>query len=364
MVLARDFSVLIVEDDDDARSNMVDILSLDEYSIETATHCLPAIEAVEQRNFDAVIVDWKLPDGDASNLLPIIFAHQPNTPVIVVTGIREFDVAVTALREGAYDFLLKPINPDALRAVLHRVVERTENLRKLEATQRKLLTNERLAAIGEMVAGLAHETRNAFQRSHACLANLALDVAEMPESLELVRKVQKALDDLNYLLDEVRDYSAPINLERQATNLKSLVRETWLQTRATTNPRPEPEFRLQCPAGFPEKCSFDRNRIQQVIRNLLENARHACGDPGVVEASLSILQNEPDEIRVEIQDNGAGVPSDETDSVFEPFFTTKTKGTGLGLAICRRIAEAHDGRIEVDESPLGGARFVVHLPLK
>ncbi|MGI9518291.1 MAG: sensor histidine kinase [Pirellulaceae bacterium] len=360
-MLASDFSVLIVEDDDDARSNMVDILSLDDYTIETASHCLPAIEAVEQRNFDAVIVDWKLPDGDASNLLPIIFAHQPDTPVIVVTGYREFDVAVTALREGAYDFLLKPINPDALRAVLHRVVERTENLRKLEAAQRKLLMNERLAAIGQMVAGLAHESRNAFQRSHACLANLALDVAKMPESLELVHKVQKALDDLNLLLDEVRDYSAPINLERQATDLRALVNETWQHTTAASQSETEPEFRLQCADGFPGKFAVDRNRIQQVIRNLLENARHACADSGVVEARL-LLQDQPPGVRIEIEDSGSGVLPDQAARVFEPFFTTKTKGTGLGLAICRRIVEVHDGRIGLGSGALGGACFVVELP--
>ena len=153
--LADDFSVLIVEDDEDARRNMEDILSLDGYQIRTESHCLPAINAVERESFDAVIVDWRLPDQNADQLIPIICRHQPNTPVVVITGLREFDTAVKALRSGAYDFLLKPINPDALRSVLRRIGERKEHLQKIETANKQLLVNERLAAIGEMVAGLA-----------------------------------------------------------------------------------------------------------------------------------------------------------------------------------------------------------------
>lgn len=189
--MAEAFSVLIVEDDEDARQNMEDILSLDGYQIESVSHCMPAIEAVKQRHFDAVIIDWRLPDGNGDELIAPMKRELPNSPIIVVTGLREFDTAVTALREGAYDFLSKPINPDALRGLIGRLVERKHHLQEIEKAQQKLVANERLAAIGQMVAGLAHESRNAFQRSHACLAELSLDVRGMPESLKLVHKVQK-----------------------------------------------------------------------------------------------------------------------------------------------------------------------------
>jgi DNA-binding NtrC family response regulator len=174
------FSILLIEDDDDARQNMEDILSLDGYPIQSESHCLPAIVAIEQKPFDAVVIDWRLPDGNADQLIPIVKKTQPDTPVIVVTGMRDFDTAVTALRSGAYDFLLKPINPDVLRSVLSRLVERKQHIQTIKDAQDKVLESERLAAIGQMVAGLAHESRNAFQRSHACLAELTLD---LPESL-------------------------------------------------------------------------------------------------------------------------------------------------------------------------------------
>ncbi len=358
----REFSVLIVEDDDDARQNMEDILSLDQYRIKTAFHCLSAINAVEGETFDAVIVDWRLPDNDADQLIPIIVEHQPDTPVVVVTGLRDFETAVTALRSGAYDFLLKPINPDMLRSVLRRIVERKHHLRAIEDAQEKLLVNERLAAIGEMVTGLAHESRNAFQRSHACLAELALDLDEMPQSLILVRKVQKALDDVHFLLEEVRDYSAPIILERRQCDLTGLVGETWQQILDARKNVVPPAFDIRRSPGFPDHSFVDCDRMRQVIRNLLENAWIACPESGEVLVQLS-LQTQPRRIvRIEVVDNGPGVPADQLETIFAPFFTTRTKGTGLGLAVSRRFVEAHEGQIFVGPPRNPGACFVVTLP--
>ena len=367
--MAYDLSVLVVEDDDDARNNMEDILSLDGYEIRSATHCLEAINSVENEAFDAVIVDWRLPDEDADHLIPIIIKNQPNTPVVVVTGMRDFDTAVTALRSGAYDFLLKPINPDALRLVLRRIGERKKHLLAIDQAKEKLVMNERLAAIGQMVTGLAHESRNAFQRSHACLEELALDLENMPQSLELVRKVQKALDDLHMMLEEVRDYSAPIILERRKCCLESLVQETWqqiLDAKPVENP---PNFTIEKTDGFPPECLLDPDRMRQVLRNLLENAFYACSVPGVVQVRLLCENGDRSKVdkrpimRVEVTDDGEGVAKEEVESIFAPFFTTKTKGTGLGLAVARRFVEAHEGKVFVDKNNAQGARFVIEFPL-
>jgi len=359
--VTQDFSVLLVEDDDDARRNLEDILSLDGYLTQTATSCLAAINAVESKAYDAVIVDWRLPDENADQLIPIIIKCQPNIPVVVVTGIRDFDTAVTALRSGAYDFLLKPINPDMLRSVLSRVVERKKHLAAIEEAQEKLLMNERLAAIGQMVTGLAHESRNAFQRSHACLAELALDLEDMPESLELVHRIQNALDDLHYLLEEVRDYSAPIILERRKCCLETIVNETWQQILDANSVANLPNFSLVKQPGFPAECFLDGDRIRQVIRNLLENAFSASANNGEVYVRLSSDHDEAF-VRIEVEDNGAGIPEANLESIFAPFFTTKTKGTGLGLAVSRRFVDAHNGHIFVDSANSHGARFVVELP--
>jgi signal transduction histidine kinase len=327
---------------------------------------MPAIAAAKQRRFDAVIIDWRLPDGSGGDLIAPIKRELPNAPVIVVTGLREFDAAVTALREGAYDFLPKPINPDALRGLLARLVERKAHLVEIEQAQQKLVAKERLAAIGQMVAGLAHESRNAFQRSHACLAELSLDLEDMPESLELVHKVQKALDDVNGLLEEVRNYSAPVILERRKCKMRSLVDETWQQILEANAVQSEPNLVINCSDDVPRTWFIDGDRMRQVIRNLLENAIFACCDNGPITIDLCFVDSlVPSERRLilAVSDNGDGVDQDKREEIFSAFFTTKTKGTGLGLAISRRIVESHGGRLFVTDSPSGGAKFVIEIPV-
>ena len=361
------FSILIVEDDDDAQQNMEDIIGLDGYTTLTAAHCSAAVEAVRSRHFDAIVIDWRLPDGNGSELIPIIKRALPDSPVVVVTGVREFDAAVMALRNGAYDFLTKPINPDAFRALLGRLVERKQHLAEIESAQLRLVASERLAAVGQMVAGLAHESRNALQRSHACLAELSLDLTGMPESLALVHKVQNALDDLHGLLEEVRAYSAPLSLDPRDCELRTLVEKSWqnLLEAGANNDAQNRRFELVCEEGFPTVVRVDPGKIQQVLRNLLENALFASRERlqvflGRAEVRIPGALT-PEAIQIAVCDDGPGVPDEQREEVFTPFFTTKTKGTGLGLAISQRIVEAHGGQIQIGDSDLGGARFVVLL---
>ena len=238
-----------------------------------------------------------------------------------------------------------------------------QRVKEIELAQDKLVQSERLAAIGQMMAGLAHESRNALQKSHACLSNLALDVQNMPESLELVGKVQFSLDHLHALLEEVRNYAAPIILEKNLSSMVSLVQETWNQIKETNPAANTHQFNIESATDVPERISMDRIRIGQVVRNLLENAVAACGDePGRVTVELSV-DYERNGILVKFSDSGMGIPKENLMQIFEPFFTTKTKGTGLGLAICRRIMDAHRGLIWAENAPAGNAAFYIALPI-
>ena len=234
--------------------------------------------------------------------------------------------------------------------------------RELELAQEKLVQKERLAAIGQTVTGLAHESRNAFQRSHACLAELSLDLTDMPESLLLVTKVQKALDDLHRLLEEVRLYAAPIVLDIRECNLVALVRESWQQVTEARSTRAHPEFEVIVADGFPEVCRLDSDRIRQVLRNGFENAVQASANDGKILVELELASDQIAQLVLKISDTGPGVAEKDRESIFQPFFTTRTKGTGLGLAITRRILDAHDGSISVGTAKSGGAEFVIVLP--
>jgi hypothetical protein len=479
---------LVIEDDADTRANLQDILELDDWLVETAGTARDVLDRTDWSDISVVILDRKLPDGDAEHLLPEIRRRAPQAAVIIVTGYADLNDAIVALRYGAADYLLKPINADALRASVSRIIEQkqtesalresqnrlqqerdfAENLiqtalmivmlldtegkivrfnpyleelsgykledvqgvdaiglflpeqdrerfrdlfrgmfvkdrthgystpiltkegsrrhvqwsasvlhdsagktlgllacgqdiTELEQAQQKIVQSERLAAIGQMMAGLAHESRNALQRSKACLEMLALEIEDRPSALDLVARIQRAQDHLTMLYEEVRQYAAPINLKREPCDLGELWRETWADLLHLHTPK---NIQLCEHSGkFDLLCQIDRFAIGQVWRNILENAIHVSAEGGQITVQCAeVAIDGRAAVRIGIADEGPGMTADQRKRIFEPFFTTKTKGTGLGMAIAHRIISSHGGSIGVADREGPGAEILVVLP--
>jgi hypothetical protein len=212
-----------------------------------------------------------------------------------------------------------------------------------------------------MIAGLAHESRNALQRSQACLEMLARLARGRPEELDLIDRLQKAQDHLHHLYEDVRSYAAPIRLDRRPCDLADVWREAWADLAPARRGR-RASLREELPASD-ARCPADPFRLGQVFRNLFENALASAPDP--VELVLRTEEAELDgrpAIRVSVRDNGPGLAPEQRPMIFEPFYTTRTKGTGLGLAISRRIVEAHGGRVGLGDGEGTGAEFLITLP--
>ena len=230
----------------------------------------------------------------------------------------------------------------------------------LKEAQRRAVQAERLAAIGQMVTGLAHESRNALQRSQACLEMLGFRLENRPEALDLVEGIQDALDDLQRLYEEVRCYAAPIHLDRRRSRLRDLLGEAWDQLEIARKGR---DARLIDRGDSTIEADVDRSRLVQVFRNILDNALAACSDPVMIDLDWDCRPvGDQAQARVIIRDNGPGLGYEQRRNLFEPFFTTKTQGTGLGMAIARRIVEAHDGTITLGDDGTMGAQIVLTLP--
>jgi signal transduction histidine kinase len=355
------YRALVVEDDADARANLQDILELDDWQVETAGTAHEVWNRTSWSYITVVILDRKLPDGEAEQLLPEIRCRAPQAAVIIVTGYADLNDAIAALRHGAADFLLKPINADALRASVSRIMEQKKLEIALQASQRQILQSERLAAIGQMMAGLAHESRNALQRSKACLEMLALEVEDRPSALDLIARIQRAQEHLNMLYEEVRQYAAPIKLHRETCSLNELWREVWVDL---AHVRAAKKLALLDKCDSVDlRCQVDQFSLGQVWRNIFENAIQASPEGGqiVVRCVSASVSGRPG-VRVSIADQGPGMTADQRKRIFEPFFTTKTKGTGLGMAIAHRIISFHRGSIEVVDRDGPGAEIVVLLP--
>jgi PAS domain S-box-containing protein len=473
--------ILVIEDDPDTRDNLTDLLTLDDHRVQCAGSVAEALVDRDWGRISLILLDRQLPDGTAENVLPRLKERAPEAEVLIVTGYSDLEGALACIRKGAADYIVKPLNPEVLRADIQRVAQQQAMARQVRllatavrdvkegilitdallekpgphilfvndalvrmtgytqeqllgntprilqsahtdratldhlknallhgkaftgdvinrrrdgseyhvelhvspvfdragrvinyvATQRditarkqseeRLLQAERLAAIGQMVTGLAHESRNALQRSKACLELLAMELEDRPESLDLVARIHKAQNHLHQLYEEVRGYAAPIHLQRDVYQLEEVWRDVWRDLEVARESK-KVVLREMIQSDHLQ-VKVDAFALGQVFRNIFENAIAACANPGeiLVTASDARLGDRP-AVRVSIRDDGPGLNLQQATHIFDPFYTTKTRGTGLGMAISRRIVSAHSGEIEVAGAGQPGAEIIVTLP--
>ncbi len=237
------------------------------------------------------------------------------------------------------------------------------DITELQETQQRLVQSERLAAIGQVVTGLAHESRNALQRARACLDLLELDLPQQTEQLDLIHRIRRALNDLHRNYEEVRSYAAPIALVYGEHKLVDLLRLPFDDLSCEFHDHAHQLNIDDHTCGTPLR--VDAHRIRQLFRNIYENAIAASAGLCRIDIDIRSVKRDGREYqRVDIRDHGSGMEPATLSRLFEPFFTTNTSGTGLGMAICKRIVDAHDGRIYVDNAIDGGAVVHIELPLQ
>ena len=236
-------------------------------------------------------------------------------------------------------------------------------LRALEASQRAALQNEKLAAIGRLAAGIAHEVRNPLGviRSSASMVQESFAPGAEPwRACEFIREETIRLDALT---SKLLDFARPRPLRMQSTSLEKAV----LHALQLAQPELESRRIQVSKAGIREapEIEADPDLLAQLVLDLVVNAAEAAGEDGRVALRAQSLRGD---IVLEVADSGPGVPVAAAEQIFEPFFTTKPRGTGLGLAMVARIVQAHGGSVEIaegrGEGPGGaGACFRLCLPM-
>ncbi len=231
-----------------------------------------------------------------------------------------------------------------------------EELRKKNAELRRA---ERLAALGEMAAGLAHEIRNPLGGIALYASMLEGQLAEQPVSRKAAASITKGVRSLDRLVGEILDFAQEQRLECQTCKLRGILSALEESVRPWCD-----EYSAEvvfAPDARDLEVWCDAPRLRQVLLNLVLNGLQAAGEGGQVRLSAAMR---PDDggIEIEVCDNGSGIPAESMDRIFNPFFTTRNTGTGLGLAIAHRIIEAHEGTIHAMNREESGARFVVQLP--
>jgi len=350
------------------------------YRVLTAENGEEALRVFHEAHPEVILTDIKMPGMDGIELLKRIKAESPNTEVIMITGHGEMELAIQSLKYDASDFITKPINDEALDIALRRALEKlsykkklkeyTEDLEKLvEEKTRKLLEAERLAAVGQTVAGLAHAIKNitAGLTGGMYVLEKGIDLENksyLSQGWQMIKgNVQKikgmAVDLLNYAKEREPEY--------QLCDPNGPAREVYdlMLSRAT-----EVGVALKiAPAQSLVDAWFDREGIHRVLLNLVSNAIDACTDISCAsktcEVFLRTLKPQGWAVEYQVIDNGCGMDEETRKKVFQIFFSTKgSRGTGLGLMIARKIVDEHGGVIDLSSEKGSGTIFRVRLPEK
>jgi two-component system sensor histidine kinase HydH len=265
-----------------------------------------------------------------------------------------------ALRD---DRVMEPYSTEEI-ALLIQISEAAVIVLENSQLALRLRERDRLAAIGEMAAGLAHEIRNPLGAIKGAAEYLEPSRGGARDDAELLQVIVEEANRLNSVVSQFLDYARPFRAQLAAADLNEVVRKTAKLCEARAKDGgPSAPIVLDLDAELPHT-EVDAEQLKQVILNLVLNGMEATGERATpVEVSTRWIRDR-DRVEITVRDRGPGIPKETLDHLFIPFFTTKPKGTGLGLAVCQRIVTNHGGDIRVESQLGAGTQFTVRLPLK
>jgi len=382
--------ILLIDDEEGVRRTLKKIMEKEGYYVDTVENSENALRLLNTNSYDTVITDIKLPGMNGIELLKRIRQMDSDLPVVVITGYPNVDSAAEAVRQMAYDYVAKPVTRHNLLPILARSVEKKilsddkkrlekenkeyqrnleikvkertreiEELNKvLRESQEKLILSERLATLGTFVSFISHDLRNPLSVTQNSIYYLTTHV-EVPN--EKVGKyfgiIEGQVGIANKIIDGFLNFTKGRPLDLQAENINELIKSVF-------------EILIRVPGNIEivlnlqedlQAIEVEKEHIQQVLVNIINNAIHAMPEGGIL--TISTKQGER-YLVIDISDTGLGISEDDMGRLFDPFFSKKKKGTGLGLVICRFLIERHNGKITISSKEGEGSTFSIHLPVE
>jgi two-component system sensor histidine kinase/response regulator len=370
--------ILVIDDEEGIRAGCRRALEPEGYIVETAATGQEGLRRFREGNFDMVLIDVVLPDMRGVDLLAPILEKDPDVVCVVITGYATVELAVQAIRSGAYDFLSKPFTADVLRMTVAQGLERrrltleARRLQKIEEEARELArAKEELERLDRFkttfMLTVAHELRaplNALQSFLWAILKGYIPPEEQQEVLgRAVQRVQELLDLVDDLLKLAAAKSEKGLEKREPVSLVDVLEKV------------APLFQKEAEAkglawavevGARPVVRADPDQMAQVWSNLISNAVKYTPAGGRVRVALE----ERDGWAIgTVEDTGIGIPPQDLERIFEEFYRTPQakevapRGTGLGLPLVKQILEAHGGSITVESEVGRGSRFVFRLPV-
>jgi len=384
MSMAR---VLIVDDDLILLKALPEalLLRMEGVVVDTCDSAPSALREIAATDYDAIVVDIKMPGMDGLALLGEIRALRPETPTVLITGHGHDELAVRALRGGAYDFIQKPIEREYFVASLRRAIEARENRRHLHEQQEILarhaselerIVDERTRQLrdanrlkDQFLATLSHELRTPLSAIHAWASLLRGGKLDAPRAARAVEGIERSAILQTKLVEDLLDVSriaaGKLVLDPRPVNPTPVVEAALDAVRGAAEAK---QIRLEAELELTEgQVRGDPARLQQIVWNLLSNAVKFSTQGGRVVVWLAEVD---EQVVIAVRDEGEGIAPEVLPHVFERFWqadvarTRSHGGLGLGLAIVRDLVQLHGGSVEAASEGKGqGATFTVRLPL-
>ncbi len=380
--VTEDIHILLVDDENDFRQILAKRLKRRGIEVREADRGEKALQMLEEKPVDVVIMDVKMPGMDGIECLKQIKGKYDLMEVIMLTGHADIHGGVEGIKSGAFDYLSKPIELEHLvrkiKQAFHKIqrilAEKKEAAFKEQITQ-QMVVAERLVALGTMASGVAHEINNplaVIQDSAGWLQQ----ILEKPEMQHMPRKndFNKGLERINKAVERAGKITQQLlqAVKTQTTEMadpSTFVEASLkkLSEEAITLVEPEAalknisitlEMQEPCPAAW-----TDPLQLLQVLLNLLSNSIQATEEGGQIIVSLSASL---EEAKIIVKDTGSGISKENISRIFEPFFTTKEadQGTGMGLYVSWGIITGLGGLISVESEVNQGTTFTITLPVK
>ena len=376
---------VLVIDDDPAILELLQVrLEAKGYEVITTLDGEKGLKMIASEKPNVVILDIQLPRMSGIDVLTKIREDKPHLPVVMITAYGSEKIAIESMRRGANDYITKPIDhkelsmrirenleKSRLRSELDRLIAmlKESNVRlmqqyeELKQTQEQLIRAEKLAAVGELGAGAAHELNNPLA---AIIAYSEMHLRAMKKREPLRKDLENILEDAlrcKRIVRNLLDYARREEPEISPTNINGLLDNKVIplveRQITVTNVKIKRKYSPKMP-----EIMADPNLLQQAFINIMINAYQAMPKGGEITLTTKFL-TEAQKIEIRITDTGEGVPKENLGRIFDPFFTTRPsgKGTGLGLSVTHSIIERHKGTIDVESEPGKGTTFIVRLPM-